>query len=244
MEIKVKHEDFDALCYFNSLQDRALLEIVKEGKTKIAVQRWLNTIKASKYVAEEILQILMRSKTELQLAVDDPTSDQREGYSYLSKPQLTKYHKFVTDAYEDAQGFLDKAYPKKIRKKKPQDPEKVVKNLKYLEKDETMNLQSVSPKDILGASMLTVYNTKNRVLTLYIAKPEGFSIKGSTLLNWDESKSMSKKLRKPEDTIPTFVSVGYNVVQPRFLGIKTKPTKPNGRINGNMVLLWAKKISQ
>ena len=92
--------------------------------------------------------------------------------------------------------------------------------------------------------MLTVYNTKNRVLTLYVAKPEGFSIKGSTLMNWDEDKSLSKKLRKPSDTVPTFVSVGHSVVQPRFLGIKTKPTKPNGRINGNMILLWAKKIAK
>lgn len=242
--MKVKHEDFDALCYFNSLQDRALLEILKEGKTKIAIQRWLNTIKASRYVVEEVLQILMRGKTELQMAVDDPSSDQREGYSYLTKPQLAKYHKFISDAYEDAQAFLDKQYPKKIRKKKPQDPNKVIKNLKYLEKDETLNLQSVSPKDILGASMLTIYNIKNRVLTLYIAKAEGFSIKGSTLTNWDEDKSLSKKLRKPSDTVPTFVSVGHGVVHPRFLGIKTKPTKPNGRINGNMILLWAKKISK
>lgn len=237
----MKQEDFEALCYFNSLQDRALLEIVKEGKTKVGVGKWLQTIRASKFVAEEILQTLLRSKTELQMAVDDQNSEQREGYSFLTKPKLTKYYGFVCDAYEGAQSFLDKAYPKRVRKKKPVDPEKVVKNLRYLPKDESLNLESVSPKDILGASMMTVYNTKNRTLTLYIAKEEGFSIKGSTLTNWDEDKSQSKKLRKPQETVPLFVQVGYSMVHPRFLGIKTKPSKPNGRINSNMILLWAKK---
>lgn len=241
MEIKVKHEDFDALCYFNSLQDRALLDIVKEGKTKVGIERWLKAIRASKFVAEEILQTLLRSKTELQTAVDDPNSEQREGYSYLSKPKLNKYYEFIRDIHEETQKFLDKTYPKKVRKKKPVDPEKVIKNLKYLPKDETLNLQSVSPKDILGASMLAVYNTKNRALTLYISKEEGLSIKGSTILNWDENKSQTKKLRKPQETVPLFVGVGYGMVHPRFLGIKTKPSKPNGRINANMILLWAKK---
>lgn len=237
----MKPEDFEALCYFNSLQDRALLEIVKEGKTRVDLGRWLSSIKASKAVGEEIIHTLLRSKTELQAAVDDPESEQREGYSYLTKPKLARYHKFVEDAYTDTQQFLDKQYPKKIRKKKPIDPEKAVRNLKYLSNFESLNLQSVSPKDILGASMLTVYNTKSRTLTLYVAKEEGFGIKGSTLLNWDESKSQTKKLRKPEDTLQLFTSVGYGVVQPRFLGIKTKPSKPNGRINSNMILLWAKK---
>jgi hypothetical protein len=244
VEINVKTQDFESLCYFNSLQDRALVEIVQDNKTSVNIGKWLTSTRAAKGVAEEILQTLLRSKSDLDIAVVDSNSEQREGYSYLGKTKLTRYHKFVCDSCEGVQGFLDKTYPKKIRKKKPQDPEKAVKNLKYLLKDETLNLQSVSPKDILGASMLTVYNTKNRVLTLYIAKPEGFGIKGSTLLNWDEDKSLSKKLRKPEEVIPTFVSVGYNVVQPRFLSVKTKPTKPNGRINTNMVLLWAKKTSQ
>jgi hypothetical protein len=237
----VKQEEFEALCYFNSLQDRALLEIVKEGKTRVGVGKWLQTIRASRFVAEEILQTLLRSKTELQTAVDDLNSEQREGYSFLTKPKLNKYYDFVCDSYDGAQSFLDKSYPKKIRKKKPVDPEKVVKNLKHLSKDETLNLQSVNPKDILGASMLTVYNTKNRALTLYIAKENGFSVKGSTILNWDEDKSQTKKLRKPQETLPMFVGVGYSMVHPRFLGIKTKPSKPNGRINGNMILLWAKK---
>lgn len=237
----MKHEDFDALCYFNSLQDRALLDIVKEGKTKVGVERWLKAVRASKFVAEEILQTLLRSKTELQTAVDDPNSEQREGYSFLTKPKLNKYYEFIRDIHEETQKFLDKTYPKKIRKKKPVDPEKVTKNLKYLPKDETLNLQSVSPKDILGAAMLTVYNTKNRSLTLYMGKEEGLSIKGSTILNWDEDKSQTKKLRKPQEVLPLFVGVGHGMVHPRFLGIKTKPSKPNGRINGNMILLWAKK---
>jgi len=92
--------------------------------------------------------------------------------------------------------------------------------------------------------MLTVYNTKTRCLTLYHAKDGGFGIKGSTLLNWDETKSSAKMLRKPKDTLQFFVNSGFAVVQSKFQGIKTKPKSPNGRINGHTILLWVRKTSK
>ena len=245
--MNVKIHDFETLCDFNKLQDRALAEIITEGKTKVDLYRWLSSIKASKSVTQEINSTIERNKGELQIATEDPSSDYREGYSYLTKPKLEKYFKFMCDAHDGVQKYINKAYPKKIRKKKPVDPARLIKNLKYLAKDESLNLLSIEPKDIIGAEMLTVYNTKTRGLTLYVAKTEqGISVKGSSLTNWDEEKSLSKKLRNSKNCLDAsaFVSVGYAKVQPLFSSIKTKPSKPNGRINGNMILLWAKKNLQ
>lgn len=238
----MKSEDFETLCYFNSVKDKALIEILKEGKTSVDVGRWLKAIRASKFVAEDVLHTLERSRTELQTAVDEPNSYEREGYSYLTKQKLTRYHKFVCDSYEEVQSFLDKFYPKKSRKKKPIDPSRLVKNLKYLQKDDALGLQSVDPKDILGASVLLTYNTKSRILTLYVSAENGFSVKGCSILNWDESKSQSKKLRKPKETISIFTDAGYATIQSRFSSIKTKPSKPNGRVNSSTVILVSKKI--
>lgn len=243
MEIKVKPEDFEALCYFNALLDRGLAEIIAETKTKIDIGRWLKSIRASKTVAEDVEETLVRSRSELQIAVDDPKSDQREGYSYLPKPKLTRYHKFICDSHDDVVKYLETEYPKKIRKKKPVDPTKLVKGLKYKEKDEDFSLTSISPRDILGAEMLTVFNTKTRVLTLYHGKEGGLLVKGSTIQNFSD-RSLAKRLRKPKDTLPLFTNTGFAVVQRKFDDIRAKASKPNGRINPHTVLLWSKKSSK
>jgi hypothetical protein len=241
--MKVKPEDFDALCYFNNLLDRGLGEIISESKTKVDVGRWLNSINASKMVAEDIEETLVRTRSELQIAVDDPKSDQREGYSFLPKPKLSRYHKFICDSHDDVMKYLDTKYPKKIRKKKAVDPAKAVKSLKYKDKDGDFGLTSIPSCDIIGAEMLTVFNTKTRVLTLYNAKEGGLSVKGSTILNFSD-RSFSKRLRKPKDVLPVFVGVGFAVVQRKFDDIKAKPSKPNGRINPHTILMWSKKISK
>lgn len=240
----MKSEDFENLCYFNSIKDRALIDILKESKTTVDIGRWLSSARASKFVGEDILQTLSQCKADLQIAVDNPASEEREGYSYLTKPKLGKYYKFICDSYEDTQKFLDRFYPKKIRKKKPIDPSRLVKDMKYLLKDESLGLQSIDPRDILGASMLTVYNTSSRVLSLYYANDGGFSIKGCSILNWDEKKSFAKKLRKPEETLPLFVSVGFTTVANSFAKLKTKASLPSGRTNSNTIIIWSKKLSK
>jgi hypothetical protein len=241
--MKVKPEDFDALCYFNNLLDRGLGEIISEGKTKVDIGRWLSSVRASKTVAEDIEETLVRSRTELQVAVDDPKSDQREGYSYLQKPKLNRYHKFICDSHDDVMKYMESHYPKKVRKKKATDPAKLVKGLKYKEKDEEFDLTSVSPRDILGSEMLLVYNTKTRVLTLYHGKEGGLGIKGSTIQNFSD-RSFSKRLRKPKETLVGFVGVGFAIIQRKFDDIKTKSSKPNGRVNSHIVLMWCKKTQK
>jgi len=241
----VKKEEYQMLCYYNTLLDRAILEIIAESKTKVDIGRWLKAIRAPKRIAEEVLETLARLRAELQTAVEDPDSPQREGYSYLTKPKLTRYYKFATDSHEDTVSYIDHQYPKKVRKKKPVDPEKIVKNLKFQAKDEPLGLTSVPPKDILGATMFVAYNTKSRVLTYYKSKgTEGFSIKGSTLTGWDEDHSLSKRMRKPEEVLAKFANAGFAQVEPRFVEIKTKPSKPNGRINSSTVLVWARRVAR
>ena len=238
----MKPDEKEHLGYFNILQDRAVDELQKEGKTKVDIHRWMRTIRASKATAEEMYSILIRQHADLSVAVEDEASYQRESYSHFSKTKLTRYCKFIGDACREITEFLEEYYPKKVKAKKQVAPEKVVQKLNFLLKDETLNLQSISPHDILGASMLTVYNTKTKTLSLYHAKDGGVSVKGSTLVNWDEDKSFSKRLRKPKEMLAMFVNAGFALVQPRFDGIKTKPTKTNGRVNNHTLIIWSKKV--
>jgi hypothetical protein len=86
---------------------------------------------------------------------------------------------------------------------------------------------------------LWVYNTKTRKLFKYIADslrgPLG--IKGTSLTGFDETKSVGKTLRKPEEKLKEFARA-TKVQLRKFLDeIKATETVGNGRMNSDIVLL-------
>jgi hypothetical protein len=96
----------------------------------------------------------------------------------------------------------------------------------------------VVPKDVVGAMQLWVYNTKTRKLGCYHADDAGgLSVKGSSLLNFTESKSVSKKLRKPEATLPEILRGGKVYLRNALDTIKAVASPLTGRINSDTILL-------
>ena len=79
---------------------------------------------------------------------------------------------------------------------------KLVEKLKYLKTDDKFKIASVQPDQIIGASELWVFNTKTRKLGKYIAKNidpkglgrdgSGLSVKGTTIIGFDETTSIQK----------------------------------------------------
>ena len=127
---------------------------------------------------------------------------------------------------------------RKPRQRKQKSPEQLVSKLKYLDKFEELKLESVSPKDIIGALQLWVYNTKSRKLGCYNAEDAGgLSVKGSTILNFNESKSTHKKLRKPEVTVPQVLNGGKVYLRNALDEIKAVASPLNGRLNTDTILL-------
>jgi hypothetical protein len=83
-----------------------------------------------------------------------------------------------------------------------------------------------------------VYNTKYKKLTKYLAVgPAGIQIKGTTLLGWDVETSISKSLRKPDESIQSLLSAGKVAIRSFMEGLKTASSKPNGRLNEQTILL-------
>ena len=171
-----------------------------------------------------------------------------EGYGHYTKPQLKKLLQFYTSVIADAEhhGNLQKA-TRKVRKKKAPSKEKLITKIKYKLQDEKLKLVSVDPKDILGANELWVYNTKNRKLGKYVASnidPKGMardgtglSIKGTTIIGFDEKLSIQKTLRKPEDSLKEFKSAGKVALRKFMDELTTTDTKLNGRVNSDTILL-------
>ena len=163
----------------------------------------------------------------------------QEAYSHYKKPKLKAYVEFLREIISSAEtrATVVKA-TRKPRKKKEKPASAVVAKLKFKEKDETYNVTSVDPKQIIGCNQLWVFNTKYRTLTVYNAMgPAGLNVKGSTLTGFDEKTSVMKKLRKPEDQIKRLMEGGKIVLRKFMDDIKCKPKTANGRINKETVLV-------
>ena len=114
----------------------------------------------------------------------------------------------------------------------------MVAKLNYCQEFAELKLKSVTPKEVIGAMQVWVYNTKTRKLGCYHAEDAGgISVKGSSLLNFNETKSVQKKLRKPEVTLPEVLKGGKIYLRSAIDNIKAVDSALTGRINGDTILV-------
>lgn len=153
--------------------------------------------------------------------------------------------KFYAEWFADIERYGSNRKVSKVRKPRKRKEKlavDVIKRLKYQKEFKPLKIVSVNPLEIVGAQQLWVYNTKYKQLAVYYAAgPAGISVKGTTLTGFEQDESEYKTLRKPEEQIAKLLTIG-KVGLRKFMGeMKTKPRKPNGRINENIVILKALK---
>lgn len=148
---------------------------------------------------------------------------------------------FWNNFFADIDRYLNNKKVVKVRKpreKKVKSAVDQVKNLKFKKEDPSLKIVSVHPAEIIGCQQLWVYNTKYRKLIQYLAVgPAGIQVKGTTLTGWDVESSMSKTLRKPEESLTALLSAGKVGLRSFMSNIKTAESKPNGRLNEDSILL-------
>ena len=184
--------------------------------------------------------------------MDEHTQDMwaqlKEGYAHLKKADIKNYTIAIEELLLALDFVIDSAkVNRKPRKSKPKSAEKLVEKLKYLKTDSKYKLASINPADVIGANELWVFNIKTRKLGKYIAKnidPKGMmregtglSVKGTTILGYDEALSIQKTLRKPDEQLKDFKSSGKVALRKFLDDIATTDTKLNGRSNPETVLL-------
>ena len=199
------------------------------------------------YYADELAeaQLIQKLPTpgEINREKDEHKADMlaqlREGYSHLTKKDAATY----LEALETLHGACDMVIDaskatRKPRVKKPVAKEKLVAKLKYLERDEKLQLVSVNPLELLDAKEVWVYNVKTRKLGKYIAEDHvTIQVKGTTLQFYDEKKSVQKTLRKPEETLKEFKKASKVKLRKFMDEIKTTDIKLNGRFNADTIIL-------
>lgn len=198
-------------------------------------------------------QELERFPTAGQLKkMDEHTQDQwaqlKEGYAHLKKADIKAFTTAIEELMTALDFVIDSAKAtRKPRKPKVYSADKLVAKLKFLKVDEKYKLASISPDQIIGASELWVFNIKTRKLGKYIASNidpkgmmrdgSGLSVKGTTIIGFDEKLSIQKTLRKPADQLKDFKAAGKVKLRSFIDEIATTDTKLNGRCNPDTILL-------
>lgn len=180
-----------------------------------------------------------RRKAELELAQSKTDEQLKEAYSHFKAADFKRHINWINDllaAVDQYRGVKKAA--KKARVKKAPSKEKVVAKLKYAKEDKGLKVVSINPADIVGAAELWVFNIKTRKLGKYVAAPyHTLSVKGASIVGYDEDKSVAKTLRKPEEQLKEFARAGKVALRTYIKDIKAVEVKLNGRINTDTLLL-------
>jgi hypothetical protein len=204
-----------------------VLNLLKGKQVKAAHARLIKTL-YSRDLAE--LEELASGQADEQL---------REGYAHRSRKQIKSLIAFYQEIMMACDMLAQEAKVNRApRAKKSVPKEKLVAKLKYMKSNEPLKLVSINPVDIIGCSELWIFNTKTRKLGKYVASEfNTLNIKGTTITNFDEFKSIQKTIRKPEEKLKEFKAAGKVQLRKFLDDINATDTKMNGRINEDTVLL-------
>ena len=186
-----------------------------------------------------------KKREEFEAVLEGNDDQLKEGYSQFTKTQVKNILKYIDQVISDLNSYVTiKKTSRAPRARKAVPVEKIVAKLKYLKtfKDEATKLDLVSlhPTKIHGASEAWVYDTAKRKLHHYIADEysKTFTVKGNTLLGFDNRQSEIKTLRKPAEQLKE-ITGSKPAARKFFKEIKSVATTPNGRFNENMIILKA-----
>lgn len=204
-----------------------MLNLLKGKEVKAAHARLIKGF-YSKDLAE--LEELASGKADEQL---------KEGYSHRSRKQIKNLIAFYQEIMSACDMLAQEAkVNRKPRKTKVVPKDKIVAKLKYMKSNEPLKLVSVNPTDIIGAGELWIFNCKTRKLGRYVATEfNTLNVKGTTITNFDEFKSIQKTLRKPEEKLKEFKAAGKVQLRKFLDDINATDTKMNGRLNEETILL-------
>tara|TARA_B100000780_G_scaffold269966_1_gene229295 strand:- start:2901 stop:4208 length:1308 start_codon:yes stop_codon:yes gene_type:complete len=172
----------------------------------------------------------------------------KEGYAHIKKADIKNYTIAIEELMTALDFVIESAKATRApRKNKPKSDTKLVEKLKFLKTDDKFKVASVTPEMVIGASELWVFNVKTRKLGRYIASKidttgmqregSGLSVKGTTIIGFDEKLSIQKTMRKPSEQLKEFKSSGKVKLRSFLDDIKTTDTMLNGRCNPDTILL-------
>ena len=206
-------------------------------KSEFSLYKWLQKNEVKGVHTGHIKNFYVDVLDEFQQALDATDPQLVEAYAFLTISQKKKLIEFVQSFVSDAEAWVNVAKTqRKPRTKKTQSTKNKVAKVKYKKADNTYKIASINPEQMVDATQVWLFNTKDRFLYRYVSV-QGMMIKGTTLQGWDEIQSFKKKIRKPENILPDVVKGGKIKLRKLMDDIHAKKGNVTGRINKDMVIL-------
>jgi hypothetical protein len=221
-------------------------EFITTGKTTqktIDVVAKFNVMPQHISIITDVWKNKLAEFEEVQLGKD---AQLVQGYMHLSKIQVRNVIKFIDSVITDLNSYISVKKASKLPRKRKLIPvEKIVARVKYLKeyKDPAtkIDLTSIHPSKLHGASEAYLYDVQLRKLTYLVADEysKTFTVKGTSILGFDTTKSQTKTLRKPEAQLKEFLKLGKPAGRKFFNEVKAVATTPKGRTSERTVILKA-----
>lgn len=213
-------------------------DLIKTGK-EIDAYSFLQSNSVPKPYCNYIDQWARKRVQEFIGAYEGTDKDLKEAYSFLGKRQLAGVIKGFNSIVGDLERYAQfKKANRKPRVKKAKPPAVQVKNLKYKKEDTLLNIRSVNPSEIIGASQVWVYNCKYKRLAAYRTdSAQGIQVKGTTLQNYDPEMCEQRSVRRPEVVLKRVQEVGKVQLRKLLSDLATAEYDVTGRINEECLIV-------
>lgn len=210
------------------------------AKTNFKMYDFLTENKVPQNQLNKYEENVKRKLAELSAVQKKEDEQLVEGYKNLKLSQIKNLTAFLTECLKSIDQYRGvKQATKKLRVKKAPSKDKLVSKLNYKKEDQALRVVSVPAHTIVGAKTLWVYNTRTRKIGKYVADATAgqLSVKGSTIIGFDEKLSVCKTLRKPLEQLQEFSKASKIKLRKFLEEIKAVETPLNGRINADTILL-------
>lgn len=212
----------------NNLKDFSFYDWLKAKEVQPLYTNYI--IKRYQGWLDELLDVYAGNDKEL-----------KEAYSNFKKSEIENDILFFNSIIEDCEKFKTVVKTTRApRKQKPISVEKKIKGLKYQKEDSNFKIASISPEKVIGAQELWTFNTKYKTLTVLRAIDNiGLQVKGTSIINYDENNSFTKRTGRKAEYFVQRVLNGGKLVLRKLMDEQSMGTNVNlaYRINENTILL-------
>jgi hypothetical protein len=210
--------------------------VLSKCKSDFSTKNLLLSNNVSGPIAKRIGEFYVSTLNEIREAHAGTDEQLTEGYSNFTKRELKKFGDFVEQIIADCNQMVQTAKVNRApRKRKPVSPVKLASKMKFLREFTELNLKSVRPDTIVGATEAWVYNTKTRRISVYRGD---LTVKGTSIVGFELSNSTQMTVRKPEEFFKG-LAMGKRAMTNALKTITTKASTPNGRTSEDTIILGA-----
>ena len=211
--------------------------IQSDCRSKYDMLKYLKSRELSSIVLQKISDIYVEVTKEIEEAILGKDADLVEGYSNFTKAKLKRLKAFYDTIVAACAALAIENKPvRRARRRKEKPLDQIVSKVNYLKEHET--LKGLDVRKVVGASEVWVYNVKTKMLGVYRTdNAKGFTFQGTTLRNFDDKTSVAKRLRKPEEVLPTLEKSTKAKLKKLLPSLTTKEINLTGRFNKDTIIL-------